>query len=96
MYPQVKAEKDKKIRELTDPDHAWDVATPEPASGGGGAEASAGDGELVEYRAVYDFDASNDDELGFRIGDVIMVRVNQEHEPGWLGELNIKLKKRTF
>ena len=27
---QVKAEKDKKIRELTDPDHAWDVATPEP------------------------------------------------------------------
>ena len=72
---------------MTDPDHAWDVATPEPdakpasVSGGGGD-----DDETVEYRAVYDFEASNDDELGFRIGDVITVRINQEHEPGWLGE----------
>ena len=49
---------------------------------GGGSD----DDETVEYRAVYDFEASNDDELGFRIGDVIMVRINQEHEPGWLGE----------
>ena len=78
---------------MTDPDHAWDVATPEPDPVSGGVSATAdataaaaGDGEVVEYRAVYDFDASNDDELGFRIGDLIMVRANQDHEPGWLGE----------
>jgi len=172
---EVRAEKQKKIRELTCPDHAWGASpekTPSPdpfdsptfdqpqvakqdSFGGmdafgrqesvGGEEAfrkqdsfggqgqgqdafgrqdsfsGAGDafprqeslvkqdsvaslGEreavpastdlsgYVQYRALYDYEARNPDELAFKVNDIIMVHPGQDHEPGWLGgELNGKV-----
>nr|XP_018916715.1 PREDICTED: intersectin-1 isoform X1 [Bemisia tabaci]XP_018916716.1 PREDICTED: intersectin-1 isoform X1 [Bemisia tabaci] len=41
-----------------------------------------------KYRALYEFVARNGDELSFQPGDVIMVPISQNAEPGWLaGEL---------
>ncbi|XP_046667454.1 intersectin-1 isoform X2 [Homalodisca vitripennis] len=40
------------------------------------------------YRALYEFVARNGDELSFQPGDIIMVSLTQNAEPGWLaGEL---------
>ncbi|XP_046999743.1 intersectin-1 [Schistocerca americana] len=45
-------------------------------------------GNLLKYRALYEFVARNSDELSFQPGDIIMVAANQNAEPGWLaGEL---------
>ena len=126
---EVRAEKTKKIRELTDPDHAWgggsespsfsnpvspmsavapvvepfnSVATedpfadpfanaePENTSVHQPAPAPATDlSEYVKYKALYDYEARNADELSFHADDIIMVHPGQDHEPGWLGgELN--------
>ena len=119
---EVRAEKNKKIRELTDPDHAWGggndspsfsnpvspVAAPAPVtaveddpfadpfassaeepqntSGHQPAPAPAVDlSEYVKYRALYDYEARNADELSFKADDIIMVHPGQDHEPGWLG-----------
>uniref|UniRef100_A0A1B6C8A9 Intersectin-1 n=1 Tax=Clastoptera arizonana TaxID=38151 RepID=A0A1B6C8A9_9HEMI len=41
-----------------------------------------------KYRALYEFVARNNDELSFQPGDIIMVPVDHNAEPGWLaGEL---------
>merc|ERR1719228_3082684 len=120
---EVRAEKNKKIRELTDPDHAWGggdesptfdtpviaaepVADPfaaetadpfaaEPVVTAAPAEVSAAATDLtgyVQYRALYDYEARNPDELAFQVNDIIMVHPGQDHEPGWLGgELNGKV-----
>ncbi|XP_072018783.1 intersectin-1-like isoform X2 [Amphiura filiformis] len=40
---------------------------------------------LVKYKAVFQFDAQNEDELSIKPGDIIMVARNQSAEPGWLG-----------
>lgn len=41
-----------------------------------------------KYRAIYAFQSRNPDELSFEPGDVILVPVDQNAEPGWLaGEL---------
>ncbi|XP_031632299.1 intersectin-1 [Contarinia nasturtii] len=41
------------------------------------------------YRAIYEFDARNSDEITFQPGDIIMVPFEQNAEPGWLaGEIN--------
>jgi len=100
---EVKAEKAKRIRELTDPDHAWNVDDiEEPAAAAVTAAHSSSQqpalvrgtqsAEYVEYRAVYDFESTNADELPFKVGDIISVRTGQDHEPGWLGgELDGKL-----
>merc|ERR1719419_1898132 len=126
---EVRAEKTKKIRELTDPDHAWgggsespsfsnpvspmsaaapvvepfnSVATedpfadpfanaePENTSVHQPAPAPATElSEYVKYKALYDYEARNADELSFHADDIIMVHPGQDHEPGWLGgELN--------
>merc|ERR1719342_161456 len=126
---EVRAEKTKKIRELTDPDHAWgggsespsfsnpvspmsaaapvvepfnSVATedpfadpfanaePENTSVHQPAPAPATDlSEYVKYKALYDYEARNADELSFNANDIIMAHPGQDHEPGWLGgELN--------
>merc|ERR1719427_2183199 len=114
---EVRAEKNKKIRELTDPDHAWGggdesptfdqpataqadpfAADPDPF-----AKADSFDAEpatvaapaqvaavtdltgYVQYRALYDYEARNPDELAFKVNDIIMVHPGQDHEPGWLG-----------
>jgi len=142
---EVRAEKNKKIRELTDPDHAWgggeesptfsgpnspvvavaaaavaadpfsdpfsapDVTEPaainefesfgsaEPAKTAVAEEpaAAAVPTDLtgyVQYKALYDYEARNPDELAFSVDDIIMVHPGQDHEPGWLGgQLNGKV-----
>merc|ERR1719483_1495339 len=117
---EVRAEKNKKIRELTDPDHAWgggdasssfdepvvaaaqveqysadpDPFTSEPVAAAGHAQVAAVTDltGYVQYRALYDYEARNPDELAFSVNDIIMVHPGQDHEPGWLGgELNGKV-----
>merc|ERR1719362_787498 len=128
---EVRAEKTKKIRELTDPDHAWGgggfddspsfsnpvspISAPAPApvvnaapidedpfadpfaSDKAAAPAVAEPEQTpapapatdlsgyVKYKALYDYEARNADELSFKAGDMIMVHPGQDHEPGWLG-----------
>ena len=128
---EVRAEKTKKIRELTDPDHAWGgggfddspsfsnpvspISAPAPApvvnaapidedpfadpfaSEKAAAPAVAEPEQTpapapatdlsgyVKYKALYDYEARNADELSFKAGDMIMVHPGQDHEPGWLG-----------
>ena len=123
---EVRAEKNKKIRELTDPDHAWGGGNDSPTFSGptspvaaaaaaapvsqdpdpfadpfAGSEEpaaapaqesshsapalSADKSEYVKYKALYDYEARNADELSFKADDFIMVHPGQDHEPGWLG-----------
>nr|XP_020652410.1 intersectin-2 isoform X2 [Pogona vitticeps] len=39
---------------------------------------------LVNYRALYPFEARNHDEMSFNAGDIIQVSEKTEGEPGWL------------
>ena len=48
-------------------------------AGGGDAKSS-----IIRYRAVYQFDSRNPDELNLQIGDVVLVDENHESDPGWL------------
>ncbi|XP_066975772.1 intersectin-1-like isoform X18 [Macrobrachium rosenbergii] len=50
----------------------------------GEAVTNAADG-AIRYRALYQFDARNADEISFMPGDVITVTVSDGTEPGWLG-----------
>lgn len=51
--------------------------------------ASYDNSEFIKYRAIYEFNGRNSDEITFQPGDIIMVPVNQNAEPGWLaGEIN--------
>lgn len=44
---------------------------------------------FVKYRAVYEFNARNTEEITFVPGDIILVPLEQNAEPGWLaGEIN--------
>ncbi|XP_075153017.1 dynamin associated protein 160 isoform X2 [Haematobia irritans] len=44
---------------------------------------------FVKYKAVYEFSARNADEISFVPGDIILVPLEQNAEPGWLaGEIN--------
>jgi len=102
---EVRAEKQKKIRELTDPNHAWDKPksfspdfddfedmTAPAAAGDISSAAPPTRAGYLQYRAVYDYEARNEDELSFQTNDIILVHPEQEHEPGWLGgELNGKI-----
>ena len=91
---EIKAEKSKRIRELTDPDHAWD-AVPEdenPVKSPNPVVTEQQSGNDVEYKALYDYASDNPDDLAFKAGDIIIVHPDQPHEPGWLGgELNGKV-----
>merc|ERR1711879_529991 len=98
---EIKAEKAKRIRELTDPDHAWDLHSPEEqgaispvpvAQETSSAPVATDSADFVEYRALYDYSSENADDLVFKAGDLIIVHPDQPHEPGWLGgELNGKV-----
>merc|ERR1712088_426211 len=50
-----------------------------------GVAASSDLTGYVQYRALYDYEARNPDELAFKVNDIIMVHPSQDHEPGWLG-----------
>jgi len=62
--------------------------------GGGGGGAESGGGEMshearvdngepgVEVRALYDYDAAEEDEIEFKIGDVFE-KLEDEDEQGW-------------
>ncbi|XP_037801441.1 intersectin-1-like isoform X12 [Penaeus monodon] len=71
---------------LVNPDAAWgddaSSAWAEPAATTA-VEPSAGG--ALRYRALYQFDARNHDELSFMPGDIITVTVSENAEPGWLG-----------
>lgn len=41
----------------------------------------------VKYRALFEFEARNQDEISFQPGDVVMVPLEQNAEPGWLAGL---------
>jgi hypothetical protein len=91
----IKAEKSKRIRELTDPDHAWDTVVhdnePEMAAVSSASVAPAAH-DYIEYRALYDYESDNPDDLVFKAGDILRVHPEQPHEPGWLGgEINGKI-----
>lgn len=44
---------------------------------------------FIQYRAVYEFFARNNDEISFQPGDTVWVPIEQNAEPGWLaGEIN--------
>lgn len=44
---------------------------------------------FVKYRALYEFQARNTDEISFEPGDIILVPLEQNAQPGWLaGEIN--------
>merc|ERR1719219_2667681 len=99
---EIKAEKAKRIRELTDPDHAWDAVPEVPGAvsplpvtqdSSSAPQVVATDAaDYVEYRALYDYTSENADDLIFKAGDLIIVHPDQQHEPGWLGgELNGKV-----
>ncbi|CAO1412704.1 unnamed protein product [Diamesa tonsa] len=49
------------------------------------APAPAG---YIKYRAIFEFEARNSDELSLQPGDIVMVSLQQNAEPGWLaGEI---------
>uniref|UniRef100_A0A0K2SY41 Uncharacterized protein n=1 Tax=Lepeophtheirus salmonis TaxID=72036 RepID=A0A0K2SY41_LEPSM len=94
---EVRAEKAKRIRELTDPDAAWGVGFEVPTTETvvintnivHHLQSPVKNQEYIKYRALYEYEARNDDELGFKVGEFILVHPGQDHEPGWLGgELN--------
>ena len=101
---EIRAEKQKIMRELTDPDHAWGnedegaaEAVPEVAEVPEVAAAAAvpvetSSADQIKYVALYPYQSEKDDELAFDEGDVILVNPNQACDPGWLaGELNGKV-----
>ncbi|KAL1459615.1 hypothetical protein WDU94_011579 [Cyamophila willieti] len=62
-------------------DNAWSETPPNSAN-------DVAVSEYRRYRAIYEFVSRNGDELSFQPGDIIMVPVKQNAEPGWLaGEL---------
>jgi intersectin len=63
--------------------YAETVSTPVAATPGA---APAG---YAKYRAIFEFQARNEDEITFSPGDIIMVPLENNAEPGWLGgEIN--------
>ena len=88
---EIKAEKQKMIRELTDPDHAWgnedEAAFPEAvvpeaaevtaAPAAMPVEAASSSADQIKYVALYPYQSEKDDELTFDEGDVILVNPNQ-------------------
>ncbi|XP_035917377.1 intersectin-1 isoform X1 [Anopheles stephensi] len=71
--------------------HAVTNSEPAPVAN---VTATAGDDVqtppgYVKYRAIYEFSARNSDEISFQPGDIVMVPLEQNAEPGWLaGEIN--------
>ncbi|XP_032583301.1 intersectin-1 isoform X4 [Drosophila sechellia] len=63
-----------------------DISSLAPAAVDLGGPAPEG---FVKYQAVYEFNARNAEEITFVPGDIILVPLEQNAEPGWLaGEIN--------
>ncbi|XP_069975866.1 intersectin-1-like isoform X2 [Penaeus vannamei] len=71
---------------LVNPDAAWgDDASSAWAEPTATAAVEPAAGGALRYRALYQFDARNHDELSFMPGDIITVTMSENAEPGWLG-----------
>lgn len=69
-------------------DYGSSAATVASSTGESAAAAGGYDG-YVRYRAIYEFVGRNSDELTFQPGDIVMVPLEQNAEPGWYaGEIN--------
>ncbi|XP_042887891.1 intersectin-1-like isoform X5 [Penaeus japonicus] len=66
----------------TTPTTTTSTIHPEPATT---AAEEPSTGGALRYRALYQFDARNHDELSFMPGDIITVTMSENAEPGWLG-----------
>lgn len=67
---------------------SWDTANTW-ASAEEPAVASTHKDGYIAYRAIYEFVGRNADELSFQPGDIVMVPLEQNAEPGWFaGEIN--------
>lgn len=73
----------------TPADNAWPVeSTIEPPTVVKETSAAPVAG-FTRCRAIYEFNARNADEISFQPGDIVMVPLEQNAEPGWLaGEIN--------
>lgn len=80
-----------------DPNADWGEPTPLPVIVDKQSETttatqvnqSTGEQNKIEYRVLFDFDATNDDELTLKTGDTVWVVPNSNAEEGWLqGEFN--------
>ncbi|XP_052894252.1 intersectin-1 [Anopheles moucheti] len=68
--------------------HAAVSNEPVPAATRSGDDVQTPPG-YMKYRAIYEFNARNNDEISFQPGDIVMVPLEQNAEPGWLaGEIN--------
>uniref|UniRef100_A0A182VSJ4 Dynamin-associated protein n=1 Tax=Anopheles minimus TaxID=112268 RepID=A0A182VSJ4_9DIPT len=68
--------------------HAAVNSEPVPAAARAGDDVQTPPG-YMKYRAIYEFNARNSDEISFQPGDIVMVPLEQNAEPGWLaGEIN--------
>ncbi|XP_050533281.1 intersectin-1 isoform X2 [Daktulosphaira vitifoliae] len=79
-----------KIKEMSSwGDDAWNVA---PTTDWGSETSQSQESSAFKNcRALYEFVARNSDELSFQPGDIIMVPIEQNAEPGWLaGEFKNK------
>lgn len=80
-------QKNQSMTSAWDSTNAWPTETATTASNVTSANKSY-DG-YVKYRAIYEFFARNEDEITFQPGDIVMVPLEQNAEPGWYaGEIN--------
>lgn len=80
-------QKNQSMTSAWDSTNAWPTETATTVSSVTSANKSY-DG-YVKYRAIYEFYARNNDEITFQPGDIIMVPLEQNAEPGWFaGEIN--------
>lgn len=82
-------QKNQSITSTWDSANAWPTETATTAvSTTVGSAVKSYDG-YVKYRAIYEFYARNNDEITFQPGDIVMVPLEQNAEPGWFaGEIN--------
>lgn len=68
--------------------NTWATTDTAPVPQAAAVEVASKPG-YARYRAIYEFDARNQDEITFRPGDIVLVPFEQNAEPGWLaGEIN--------